>query len=110
MARATRVIDEMSRFLVDRYHEGVERARLSGNALITHGAAQLGISLEVAERGARLDLHAAETRLTFFEDTVRPYLGTAGPTGRIAEQQLRILAWAYVGHRRYKKEWLPEDA
>ncbi|MDH6493763.1 hypothetical protein M2157_009850 [Streptomyces sp. SAI-127] len=34
---------------------------------------------------------SAETRSRFFEETVIPHLGADGPTGQIAELQLRLL-------------------
>lgn len=97
----------MVEFLRGCFASGIEQARESGNMLITHGAPTLGIPLEVAEKRAREQLHAAETRLQFFEETVVPYLGTAGPTGRIAEQQLQLLAWEHLGDPDYRDDWKP---
>lgn len=94
-------------FLRQEYADSVDRARELGNMLITRGAPQLGISTEQAQRRARADLHAAETRARFFEETVVPYLGTAGPTGRIADQQLRLLAYEHHGARGYDESWRP---
>ena len=87
----------MVEFLRGCFASGIERARASGNMLITHGVPALGVPLEKAERHARAGLHAAETRLQFFEETVVPYLGTAGPTGRIAERQLHLLISEHNG-------------
>jgi hypothetical protein len=100
-------MDELVQFLRARLAEGVESARWSGNALITHGAPTLGVPLETAERQARLQVAAAEAHQTLFEETVLPYLGTAGPTGRIAEQQLRLMASMHAGHKGYRDEWRP---
>jgi hypothetical protein len=94
-------------FLRQRYAEGIDRAREIGNMLITRGAPQMGISSQLAEQRARDSLHAAETRAQFFEDTVLPYLGTAGPTGRIADQQLHLLAWEHGSHRDHQETWRP---
>jgi hypothetical protein len=92
-------------FLRDRLGEDIERAREIGNMLITAGPA--GITPEAAERQARASVHAAEIKRALFEETIRPYVGTAGPTGRIAEQQLLLFAAMYADHRDYRAEWRP---
>ncbi len=97
----------MVEFLRECLAYGIEQARESGNMLITHGAPTLGIPLEKAEKRAREQLHAAETRLQFFEETVVPYLDTAGPTGRIAERQLHLLVSEHNGDLPYREEWRP---
>ncbi|MFF4791858.1 hypothetical protein ACFY2M_19315 [Streptomyces sp. NPDC001276] len=97
----------MVEFLRDRLANGIEQERRSGNMLITHGAPALGIPLEKAEKRAREQLHAAETRLQFFEETVVPYLGTAGPTGRIAERQLHLLVSEHHGDPHHEDDWRP---
>lgn len=102
--------DALAQFVRDRLDEGVDSARRTGNVLILHGAEQLGVSQEAARRHAWASLHAAESRVRFFEETVVPYLGTAGPTGRIAEQQLRLLAAEFAIHGDYRVEWQPADA
>lgn len=94
-------------FLRARQAEDIERARMLGNTLIVHGAEHLGVALPAAERQARATQHRAEVQSLLLEETVAPYLGTAGPTGRIAEQQLRLLAWAHSDHRDYLAEWAP---
>jgi hypothetical protein len=100
-------VDDLVQFLRDRLDEDVERARTIGNMLITAGLGRLGITTEAAEQQARSSSYAAEMKAALFEETVRPYLGTAGPTGRIAEQQLRFLAATYCDHRDYRPEWRP---
>jgi hypothetical protein len=96
----------MVEFLRDRYAEKVATAREVGNMLITQSGS-LTVSREAAEKQARRGAHAAEVRYQFLEETVVAYLGTAGPTGRIAEQQLRLLAWEHEGHRDYQPSWAP---
>lgn len=91
----------MVEFVRDRLAYGIQQARESGNMIITHGVPAMGVRLDLAEQYARNQLHAAETRVQFFEETVVPYLGTAGPTGRIAEQQLRLLASEHRGDPGY---------
>lgn len=94
-------------FLRTRYAEAVSRAREIGNVLVTQAAGNLRLSADQAEQQARLGVHAAEMRAQFFEETVVPYLGTAGPTGRIAEQQLRLLAFEHFGIAGYNEAWRP---
>jgi hypothetical protein len=67
----------------------------------------LGLQPADAAHRARSGIHAAETRARFLDETVVPYLGTAGPTGRIADQQLRLLAWEHAGVRGYDEAWHP---
>jgi hypothetical protein len=99
-------MDELVQFVRARLGRDVERAREIGNVLITSGA-DLDIAPEVAQRQARARLHSAEVMSRLFEETIVPYLGTAGPTGRIAEQQLRLYASMYAHHRDYREEWRP---
>ncbi|MCM8552295.1 DUF6221 family protein [Streptomyces sp. STCH 565 A] len=101
------MIDGLPEWLLARLDEDIEHARWSGNALITHGAPSMNIPIEVAERRARLQVNAAEAQKTLFEKTVLPYLGTAGPTGRIAEQQARLMASMHEGHEGYLDSWRP---
>lgn len=101
------VTDELVAFVRARLDDDVDQARWIGNALVTRGAPSLGVAPEAAERQARVRLHAAEAKQTLFEETIVPYLGTAGPTGRIAEQQLRIIASMYFDHVDYREAWRP---
>ncbi|MET9140542.1 hypothetical protein [Streptomyces parvulus] len=100
-------MDELVHFLRLRLDEGVEDARRTGNMLIAHATTALDVPLEYAERHARLQLNAAEAQRTLFKTTVLPYLGTAGPTGRIAEQQIRIMGSMHEGHEDYSEAWRP---
>ncbi|CUW29684.1 hypothetical protein TUE45_04393 [Streptomyces reticuli] len=98
----------MVAFLRAQYAQKINDIQEIGNAMIAAADAGLSLSRETAERQARLDLHAAEMRVRFLEETVIPYVGTAGPTGRIVSQQLRLLAAEHAGHRDYRTEWQPE--
>jgi hypothetical protein len=100
-------MDELVRFVRERLAEGIKHAHWSGEILITHAVREMGGSLESAGRYAQLQVVAAEAKQTLFEETVRPYLGTAGPTGRIAEHQLRLLALMYASYHGYREEWRP---
>lgn len=95
----------MVAFLRQVYADGIDRAREIGNMLITRGASELGVPADRAGKQARDSLNAAETRARFLNETVVPYLGTAGPTGRIADQQLRLLASEHRGNRGYNEAW-----
>ncbi|MFM9589874.1 hypothetical protein ACKI1J_14875 [Streptomyces scabiei] len=97
----------MVEFLRARYAEGIAHAREFGNLFVTNAEESFGVSREQAERQTRASLHAAELRSRLLEETVAPYLGTGGPTGRIVEQQLRLLAWEHVGHADFDERWAP---
>jgi len=86
------------------------KALLSFQAHIvkTGGIPGLGLSGEDFVRVERPRIRRAELRLTFLNDTVRPYLGTAGPTGRIAEQQLRLIGAEFADQAGYRPDWAPE--
>jgi hypothetical protein len=101
------VDEDLAQFLRARLNDDVDQARWMGNMIITRGAPSLGMAPEVAERNAQRGVRVAEARQTLFEETILPYLGTAGPTGRIAEQQLRIFASMYTDHPDYLQEWRP---
>lgn len=94
-------------FLRDRYAASLDTALDVGNALTQGTLAHLGVSPAKANTRAHEGVHAAETRARFLDETVVPYLGTAGPTGRIADQQLRLLAWEHQGARGYDEAWRP---
>lgn len=98
---------DLVQFLRDRLAEEIRNERHAGHMLVTAGVEHTGLPRDVAEERARLLVHAVEVRQALFEETVRPYLGTAGPTGRIAEQQLRLMASGYEGHSDYREEFRP---
>jgi hypothetical protein len=94
-------------FLRSRYADGLANAREIGNMLVTNAEDRFGLPRDRAEQQARSSLHAAEVRSRFLEETVVPYLGTAGPTGRIAAQQLQLLALEHFGHTDFDRRWTP---
>lgn len=100
-------VDDLVQFLRDRLADGIETARVTANGMVTVLGPQMGIEPAAAERQARSTVRAAELKRALFEETIRPYLGTAGPTGRIAERQLRLFAAMYADHRDYREEWRP---
>lgn len=100
-------MDELVRFVADRLAKEVAEAHWRGTALVTHMGSTLEIPIAAAERQARLIVQAANAQQALFEQTVRPFLGTAGTTGRVAEEQLRLLALMHAGHEDYRPEWSP---
>jgi hypothetical protein len=100
-------VDDLVQFLRDRLADGIETARITANGMVTVMAAKMSIEPARVERQARSTVRAAELKQALFEETIRPYLGTAGPTGRIAEQQIRLFAAMYADHRDYRDEWRP---
>lgn len=100
-------MDELVQWLRGCLAEEIQTVRAIGNALVTSAAARLNIPAEAAEQQARARIGAAEAKRTLFEETIRPYLGTAGPTGRIAEQQARLFAAMYAESSGYREEWRP---
>jgi hypothetical protein len=97
----------MVAFLRDRYASKLDIARSMARAFTLGVGSDLGLQPADAAHQARSGIHAAETRARFLDETVVPYLGTAGPTGRLADQQLRLLAWEHAGDRGYEEGWAP---
>ncbi|MFJ4365086.1 hypothetical protein ACIP4S_13135 [Streptomyces chartreusis] len=93
--------DELIAFVRASLADDVRMAREIGNVMVTQASDE---DRNRAEVHARRSLEAAEAAVTLFEETIRPYLGTAGPTGRIAEQQLRIMACMFADHAGFKPE------
>lgn len=87
-------------FVRARFNEELEKARFASNVVVKQPG-RFGVEPEEAAKHARFSVAAAEARLALLDDTVVPYLGTAGPGGRNAEFQLRLLAAPYVEHRDY---------
>ncbi|MGH3584861.1 MAG: DUF6221 family protein [Pseudonocardia sp.] len=87
-------------FLRAQFGEELEKARFASGT-VTQDPERFGVAPEDATRHARFSVATAEVHLALLEDTVVPYLGTAGLGGRNAEYQLRLLAAPYVEHRDY---------
>ncbi|MEU0783518.1 hypothetical protein ABZ341_18330 [Streptomyces sp. NPDC006173] len=94
-------------FLRARYAQKLDIAQSMAKAFTLGAGAELGMKPATAAHEARSTIHAAEARTHFLDETVIPYLGTAGPTGRIADQQLRMLAWEHQGAHGYDEGWAP---
>ncbi|MCZ4510434.1 hypothetical protein O3Q52_20020 [Streptomyces sp. ActVer] len=98
---------DMVAFLRQLYADKLDTARSMAQAFTLGVGRDLGLQPADAAEAARTGIHAAEARTSFLDETVVPYLGTAGPTGRIADQQLRLLAWEHQGVRGYDEAWRP---
>ncbi|KOU62070.1 hypothetical protein ADK57_25905 [Streptomyces sp. MMG1533] len=94
-------------FLRQQYADKLDIAQSMARAFTMSAGADLGLQPADAAQQARSRVHAAETRTRFLDETVVPYLGTAGPTGRIADIQLRLLADEHRGARGYDETWRP---
>ncbi|WP_372350805.1 hypothetical protein [Streptomyces sp. KL116D] len=101
----TETQEEIVTFLRHTYAEQLRLAHDLGFALTT-AREDLGIPEGEAAAQARSSMHAAQTRARFLEETVVAYLGTAGPTGQIADQQLRLLALEFMDCRGYDSAWM----
>ncbi|MFE4449302.1 DUF6221 family protein [Streptomyces sp. NPDC056796] len=95
-------------FIRSRFDEELEKARFAGNVVLTQPE-RFGVAPEDAAKHARFSVAVAEARLALLDDTVAPYLGTAGPYGRNAEFQLRLLAAPYVEHPDYPHDEEPAN-
>jgi hypothetical protein len=94
-------------FLHERYAEKLDLAQSMARAFALGLGRDHGLKPEDAADQARIGIHAAESRTRFLDETVIPYLGTAGPTGRIADIQLRLLADEHRGKPGYDDGWRP---
>ena len=92
-------------FLRDRYAQSLDIAQSMARAFTEGMGSDLGLKPATAAHQARSSIHAAEARTRFLDETVLPYLGTAGPTGRIADIQLRMLADEHRGATGYHEDW-----
>ncbi|MCX4993436.1 hypothetical protein [Streptomyces sp. NBC_00568] len=97
----------MAAFLRERYAEKLANAHTMARAFTQGMGSDLGLQPADAAHQARSRIHAAEARTRFLDETVIPYLDTAGPTGRIADIQLRLLADEHKGARGYDEAWRP---
>ncbi|MFD6532493.1 hypothetical protein [Streptomyces sp. NPDC060184] len=98
--------DALTVFVRARFAEELEKARYAGD-VVTKQPDRFGVEPEDAAKHARFTAATAEVRLALLEDTVVPFLGTAGPAGRNAEYQLRLLAAPYIEHRDYPHDQEP---
>lgn len=90
----------LAAFLRAQFAEELKNARFVSNVVVKQPE-RFGVEPEDAAAHARFSVATAEVHLALLEETVVPYLGTAGPGGRNAEFQLRLLAAPYVEHREY---------
>lgn len=101
--------DALVQFLRARLDEKRGHSR-SMALIIARGAGSLDIRPEVAVAHAQEMVAAAEARVRLFEETVYPYLWVDGRAGRLADLQMRLLAFEFTAHPDYRTEWAPDQA
>jgi hypothetical protein len=70
--------------------QDIQKAGLTGRISIPD------IPRDILLRGHAQSVAKAESMIELLENTIIAHLGTAGPMGAVAEQQLRILAEPYL--------------
>ncbi|MEU3564176.1 MULTISPECIES: hypothetical protein [Actinomycetes] len=83
-------------FLRERYRREISTSRGIHDAVVDGRIPALGGDREKHARFTLQSVHEAQSMLDLFENTIVAHLGTAGPMGAIAEQQLRILARPFM--------------
>ncbi|MFJ6384631.1 hypothetical protein ACIQI7_32070 [Kitasatospora sp. NPDC092039] len=83
-------------FLRDQYRRRIEMSESLHNGVITGRIPALDGDRRQHARFILESVREAQSMLELFETTIVAHLGTAGPMGAIAEQQLRILAQPYL--------------
>lgn len=101
--------DDLVTFLRRTLSENAQRQRSIRDTLLAGGVLQrLGADSTAVGRYEAKQVLEADALLTLLDKTIVPYLGTAGPMGRIAEQQLRIIGSPYRHDAGYHPEWAPD--
>jgi hypothetical protein len=101
--------DDLLSFVTNQLEQELWDTRSLGQRIVRNGGIPgLNLSGEDFAKVHQPDVRRAELRLEFLNTTVRPYLGTAGPTGLIAEQQLRLIGAEFANKRGYQPEWAPD--
>jgi len=83
-------------FLRDKYRRSIETSESIHDAVITGRIPALDGDRRKHASFTLQSVHEAQSMLELFETTIVAHLGTAGPMGAIAEQQLRILARPFL--------------
>lgn len=101
-------MDDLVRWLREQLASDVKDAYRMGTYLSSQDLpSDLGVSSVQAGQHARFMVQKAELAQAFFEETVVPYLGLEGTTGRLAERQARMMAAMYANRHGYREEWRP---
>ncbi|MFE2283317.1 hypothetical protein ACFXDJ_03985 [Streptomyces sp. NPDC059443] len=101
------VTDAVVGFLRARLSEKLENAQSMASAL-TRNAGTLNVDPKMAVAFAQESVTAAQARIRLFEETVYPYLWVDGRAGRLADLQMRLMAFEYTAHEDYRTEWAPD--
>ncbi|MGE7437038.1 hypothetical protein [Kitasatospora sp. NPDC001175] len=83
-------------FLRDKYRRSIQTSESIHSAMITGRIPALDGDRRKHAGFTLQSVHEAQSMLELFETTIVAHLGTAGPMGAIAEQQLRILARPFL--------------
>ncbi|MFB6805464.1 DUF6221 family protein [Streptomyces sp. NPDC056387] len=101
--------DTLVQFLRARLVEKQDHAR-SMAPIVARGAGSMDVRPELAAAFAQEMVTAAEARLRLFEETIYPYLWVDGRAGRLADLQMRLMAFEYTAHQDYRPGWAPDEA
>ncbi|MBT2477630.1 DUF6221 family protein [Streptomyces sp. ISL-94] len=102
-------MDDLVQFLRARLADERERVRSTAGVLARNAGA-LNLQPERATAHAQEMVTAVEAKIRLFEETVHPYLWVEGRVGRLAELQMRLMAFEYTAHPGYRPEWAPDQA
>jgi len=100
------VTDALVQFLRARLIEKRDHARSIAGTMARNASA-LNLDPERAAAHAQEMVTAAQARVRLFDETIHPYLGVDGRAGRLADLQLRLMAFEYTAHTDYRTEWAP---
>lgn len=98
--------DDLEKFTAERFEQGLRESEAMRKSVVERGLIP-GLTRDEADCGFAQLVRCHEIRLAFFNDTVRPYLSSPGPSGMIAQQQLRLLAAEFEHHSDYRPAWAP---
>ncbi|MER5642159.1 hypothetical protein ABT095_35120 [Kitasatospora sp. NPDC002227] len=83
-------------FLRDKYRDRIHTAESIHNGVVTGRIPAFDGDRRKHASLTLQSVHEAQAMLELFETTIVAHLGTAGPMGAIADQQLRILARPFL--------------
>lgn len=99
--------DAMAIFLRTRLDEKLENAQSMASTL-ARNAGTLGVDPQKAVAFAQESVTAAQARIRLFEETIHPHLWIDGRAGRLADLQMRLMAFEHTAHPDYRPEWAPD--
>lgn len=101
--------DGLVQFLRARLADELDDAQTMASVL-ARNAGVLGVDPAKAVEVAQERVTAAQARIRMLEETIVPYLWVDGRAGRLAGLQVRLMAFAFTGHRDFRTEWAPDQA